>query len=313
MSLHDSARSHRGVINELSTLRIFVTVVETESFTEAGRRLNIVPSTVSKHISALEAQLKIQLIVRSTQRLSVTELGHQFYGRCINILNEVEQAEAEVGAYRAEPQGTLRISVAPILAIRHLMPLIERFLSAHPKVSIELNVTATSEDLIAAGVDVAIRISNNLDPNLIAVKLAPNERVYCASPEYLEIHGRPDSVEDLVNRNCLIVNNANQSEYWPMRQADGTMVAVRVSGNFKSSNADAVRHAILAGLGVGYVARFVVDNHLSAGELVELFPDQRVVASNIYAVFPMRQIMPLKTRLFIDFLKAEFHKNFPWG
>lgn len=313
MSLLDGMRSHRGVINELSTLRIFAMVVEAGNFTEAGRRLNIVPSTVSKHIAALEAQLKVQLIVRSTQQLSVTELGHQFYERCLSILNEVEQAEAEVGEYRAEPQGLLRVSVAPILAVQHLMPLIADFLAAHEKVSIDLNVTATSEDLIATGIDVAIRISNNLDPNLIAIKLAPNERVYCASPAYLAKHRRPADVSALVDHNCLIISNANQSEFWPMRLVDGTMTTVRVSGNFNSSNADTVRQALVAGLGVGHVARFIVDAHIAAGELVELFPDQRVITSNIYAVFPMRRNLPLKTRFFVDFIKAEFRKRFAWA
>jgi len=312
MFMHEGMRSHRGVINELSTLRIFVMVVETENFTEAGRRLNIVPSTVSKHIAALEAQLKVQLIVRSTQQLSVTELGHQFYERCISILNEVEQAESEVGAYRAEPQGLLRVSVAPILAVRHIMPLVSDFLANHPKVSIDLNVSATSEDLIASGIDVAIRISNALDPNLIAVKLAPNERVYCASPAYLERHGYPKSVDDLVNHNCLIISNANQSEFWPVRRPDGTVDTVRVAGNFNSSNADTVRQALITGMGVGHVAHFIVDDHIAAGDLVELFPDQRVIRSNIFAVFPMRRNLPLKTREFVDYLKVEFRKRFTW-
>lgn len=304
--------SHRSAIDDLSTLRIFVAVVESGSFTEAGRRMRIVPSTVSKHISGLEARLSGQLVNRSTQRLSVTELGHRFYERCVVILQEVEEAENEVGQYQSEPQGRLRISAAPVLSARHLMPILNDFLVKYPKVSIDLSVTTVSEDLIANGFDAAIRLSKNIDPNLIAVRLGPNERIYCAAPAYLERHGRPSDVADLVNHNCLVIQNVAQSAHWPMRLPDGTEETTIVSGNFTSSNADTVLQALVAGMGVGYIARFVVDDDLNSGALVELFPEQRHVVSSIYVVFPERRNLPLKTRALIDFLKSEFRTRFAW-
>lgn len=308
-----SLSTHRSAINDLATLRIFAAVVESGSFTEAGRRLRIVPSTVSKHISALETRLRGQLITRSTQQLSVTELGRRFYERCLVILHEIEEAENEVGQYHSEPQGLLRVSAAPVLAVHHLMPILSDFLVRHPKVTLDLRVTNVSEDLIATGLDVAIRISNALDPNLIAVRLGPNERVYCASPGYLERHGRPASVADLADRNCLVIQNAFQSGHWPMRNPDGSTTSIAVSGNFTSGHADMVRQALLAGMGVGYIARFVVDQHLATGELIDLFPDQRRIVSSIYAVFPKRRNLPLKTRAFVDYLKAEFRSRFAWA
>jgi len=126
-----SIGGHRSVLNDLGNLRVFVAVVEANSFTEAGKRLQIVPSTVSKHIAALEAKVQGQLVIRSTHQLSITELGRHFYERCVSILHEVESAECEIDDYQAEPQGLLRISAATVLATRHLTPLLTSFLERY--------------------------------------------------------------------------------------------------------------------------------------------------------------------------------------
>lgn len=306
-------RGYRSFFDDLRALRVFVAVVETGSLTEAAHRLAIAPSTVSKRLSALESSVSGQLVIRSTKCLHVTELGRGFYDRCIAILHEVEGAEMDVGEYNAEPQGVLRVSAAPVFASRHLMPIIARLLERHPKVCIDLSLTSSEEDLVASGIDVAIRISHDLDPSLVAVRLAPNIRVFCAAPTYLKAHGQPVSVKDLVHHNCLIVGNVSQSATWPMRRPDGTIETVPVSGSFVCNNGDMVRQALLAGLGIGHLARFMVHEHIASGQLVELFPESRVVASHIYVVFPKKRNMPLKTRVFIDHLRAEFRTPTPWS
>jgi DNA-binding transcriptional LysR family regulator len=303
----------RSVIDNLSLLRAFVAVVEAGSFSEAGRRLRVVPSTVSKHISALESRLNGHLVVRSTKHLSVTELGHRFYEHCLAILRQVEEAELEIGEYNAEPQGLLKVSAAPVFATRHLAPIFYRFLQKNPKVTLDTTLTTTSEDLVARGIDVAIRISNDLDLGLIALKLAANTRVYCAAPVYLERCGRPATGTELLSHNCLLVRGVAQSARWPIRNERGEIEHVTVSGNFVSDNGDVLRQMLLAGLGVGHLARFMVHDHLATGDLVELFPDSRVVASHIYAVYPERRNMPLKTRAFLDHLRAEFRDPPPWA
>lgn len=307
------ARAYRSALDDLRALRVLIAVVETGSLTEAARRLNIAPSTVSKHISGLEARVHGQLVVRSTKQIHVTELGQRFNARCRAIIREVEGAELEVNDYNAEPQGLLRVSAAPVFAIKHLAPVVARFLEKYPKVSVDLELTSTEQDLVANGIDAAIRISGKLDDNLVAVKLAPNIRVYCAAPSYLAKHGKPASVSDLVHHNCLIIPSVARSAVWPMRREDGIIEEIAVSGTFKCNNGDMLRQALLQGMGIGHLARFMVHDHIASGDLVELFPESRVVASHIYVVFPSKRNMPLKTRAFVDHLRAEFQHAAPWA
>lgn len=302
----------RSVIDNLSLLRAFVAVVETGNFSHAGHRLRVVPSTISKHISALESRLHGQLFIRSTQKLSITELGQRLYERAVSILSEVEATEIEIGDYNAEPQGLLKISAGPIFAQRHLAPVLTSFLQKYPKIKLEVSLSTSSEDMITAGFDVAIRISNALAPGLIALKLASNSRVYCASPSYLERFGTPAIAADLLKHNCLVIQGVSQSARWAILNENQEWEQVNVSGNLQSDNGDMIRQALLGGIGIGHMALFMVHDHLANGELVELFPESRTVASHIYAIYPERRNMPLKTRAFIDHLKDAFRQAPAW-
>lgn len=302
----------RPVIDNLSLLRAYVAVVETGSFSQAGNRLRVVPSTVSKHVAALEARLRSQLIVRSTQKLSITEIGRRFYDRALIILQEVEDAELEIGEYNSEPQGELKIAAGTVFAMRHLGPTFINFLQRYPLIKLDISLSTVSDDLIADGIDVAIRIASELAPGLIAVKLAPNVRVYCAAPSYLNRHGIPQTASELVQHNCLLIRGVPQSSRWPIKGPGGTIEQIAVSGNFVSDNGDILRQALLAGIGIGHPPLFMVYDHLKSGELVEIFPESRTVVSDVYAVYPERRNLPLKTRAFIDHLKEEFHKPLAW-
>ncbi|HEX7954465.1 MAG TPA: LysR family transcriptional regulator [Burkholderiales bacterium] len=304
---------YRSPIDDLAALRAFVAVVDTGSFAEAGRRLRVVPSTISKHVSSLEQRIAGQLIVRSTKRLHVSELGRRFYERCLTILHEVQAAEEEIGEYNAEPQGLLKLTAPTVFAAHHLSPILSSFLAKCPKVRLDLTVTTETLDMIEAGIDVAIRISSNLDPGLIALRLAANMRVYCASPTYIERHGAPQSVADLTNHNCVLSRGHSRNARWPMRQPDGGFVDIPVSGNFSADSGDLVRGALLDGVGIGYVARFLIQQDLTSGALVELFPDDRVITSHLYAVYVDRRNMPIKTRAFLDHLRDWYRATPDWA
>lgn len=300
-------------LDNLGLLRAFVAVVELQSFTAAGKRLSVVPSTVSKHIAALEQLLSCQLVVRTTKTLSVTELGTRFYRRCLVILHEVEEAEIEVGDYKSEPQGLLRVSAPTTLATHVLAPIFFRFKKRYPKVTLELSLTPASRDLVASGTDVAIRISSGLDPSLIALKLAPNMRLYCASPAYIEARGAPVTPAELHDHDCVVVRSIQQSSSWPFLKSDGRTEHVVVSGGLSADNVELVAQAVRAGLGVGHLSRFLVEEDIASGRLVELFPGNPVVESHIYAVYPERRNLALKTRAFVDHLREEFREPPAWA
>ncbi|MBO9376290.1 LysR family transcriptional regulator [Sphingomonas histidinilytica] len=307
----DVKNIYRSMLDNLSALRAFVAVVESGSFSEAGYRLNVMPSTISKHVSFLEEKIHGQLIVRSTKHLSVSELGRRFYDRCLIILKEVEETEAEMLEYQMEPQGKLRITVGPSFAGYHLPRLIPSFLERYPKISLDFRVTPELVDLIDHSIDVAIRISSNLEPGLIAVKLAPNIRSVCVSPAYVEKFGMPAEPRDLENHNCLLTNEASSTAKWRLLQ-DGVENVVHVSGNLVVNHGDIYKQAILDGVGIGHLSRYLVYQEINDGRLIELFPDRGVVNSFIYVVYPQRRNLPLKTRVFIDHLRDAFRGTPEW-
>ena len=303
---------YRSLFDNITALRAFTAVVETGSFSEAGHKLKVVPSTISKHVSMLEDRIQGQLLLRSTKQFSVTELGRRLYERSLVILREVESTEVELGAYRAEPQGQLRVTAPPVFAYHHFSALIPRFLAQFPKVSLDLNLTAETVNLIDHAVDVAIRISSHLDPNLIAVKLAPNMRTICVAPAYVARHGQPARPEELAGHNCILTSSTASMAKWPIGEGAETS-AVSVSGNLVVNNGEMYRRAILDGIGIGYSARFLVYDDIKCGRLIELFPSMRIVSSHIYAVYAERRNLPLKTRAFIDFVRDAFRTPPEWA
>lgn len=302
---------YRSMLGNLSALRAFVAVVETGSISEAGYRLNVMPSTISKHVSFLEEKMRGQLIVRSTKHLSVSELGYRFYDRCLIILREVDETEAEMLEYQTEPQGKLRITVGPSFGSLYLPKLIPDFLARYPKVSLDFQITSEVLDLIGNSIDLAIRISSNLDPSLIAVKLAPNVRCVCASPAYLEKFGTPAEPGDISSHNCLLSSEASSSAKWRVMR-NGVEHIVHVSGNLVVNQGDIYKQAILDGVGIGYLSRYLAHKEIESGKLVELFPERGSTASHIYVVYPQRRNLPLKTRVFIDYLRDAFHAPSAW-
>lgn len=312
MSKSDITSTYRSLIDNLSALRAFVAVVEAGSFSEAGYRLNVMPSTISKHISFLEEKIRGQLIVRSTKHLSVSELGQRFYDRCLTILREVEETEAELLEYQMEPQGKLRVTAGPTFARHHLPQLIPPFLQKYPKVSIELRITSEVVDLIDNSIDVAIRISGNLEPGLIAVKLAPNVRTMCVAPAYVERHGMPAQPKDLMLHNCILTKETSSTAKWTIADGAGGEEVVHVSGTMMVDDGTIYRQAVVDGVGIGYLSRYLVYQDIAEGRLIELFPERRIVTSHIYIVYPQRRNLPLKTRAFIDYLRDHFRSPPEW-
>jgi DNA-binding transcriptional LysR family regulator len=297
--------TYRSMIDRLSALRAFMAVVEAGSFSEAALRLNVMPSTVSKHVSLLEERFKGQLIIRSTKNLSVTELGHHFYERCMAVIREVEEMESDLLQYQMHPQGKLVVTAGPSFGYHFLPVLLPDFLKKNPSITVKLTISPESLDLIDNSIDVAIRISQHLHPGLVAVKLAPNVRTICAAPSYLEQHGRPEKPSDLAHHNCLLTSDTASGMKWLVGSDDGDK-EIQVSSNLIVNNALIYREAVIQGAGIGYLSRYLVYDAIAEGKVIELFPQQRMVNSYIYLAYAQRRNLPLKTRAFIDFMREAF-------
>ena len=292
----------RGV-KDLTSLRIFVRVVELSSFSEVARRAGVTPATVSKHVSSLEAAVGARLINRTTRRLFITEAGQRLYEHCVRVLQELDAAESELAEIKGEPAGPLHVTAPLMFALRRLSPRLPEFLARYPKVSLDLDLSIEKVDLFQERIDVAVRIADAIDPGLVAFRLASYRRAICASPGYLAVHGTPRVPEDLAAHNCLVGRGATLNTSWPV-QRNGELGSVRVSGNFLANNGEVLRDAALAGVGILMTARWQVEDDFRAGTLVDLLPEYVPTNRAIYAVLPRQGTLSPKVRAFVDFLKT---------
>lgn len=290
----------------LSSMQLFVKVVESQGFTNAARELALPKSTVSRQISALEARLGVRLLERTTRSLRPTEAGRAFYERCTRIVADVADAEDAVMRSQSEPQGTLRVSAPVSLGVRTLGPMVGRWLARHPRVRLELSLSDRRVDLVDDGFDVAIRVGVLEVSSLVARKLAPAPMVLAASPAYFARHGVPERPEDLRVHSCLQYEYARTSG-WRFVD-DGREVIVPVAGPLVANNGDLLRDAAVAGLGVTMAPAFILEPELSAGRLVPALQRHLPPGGGVFAVYPESRYLPAKVRSFVDGMAAEFER-----
>ncbi len=293
----------------ISDLEIFARVVTAGNMSAAGREMGLSPAVVSKRISHLEERLGARLFQRTTRQLTLTESGQGFYDRIVNILAGIEEAEAFVTRRNAMPRGTLRATAPTAFGRMHIAPYLGDFLGQHPDLRLDLDLSDALVDIVGAGFDAAIRIAELEDSSLVAKKLAPSHRVICAAPSYLEAAGEPRTLNDLAHHNCLA---PSAQEVWRLQGPEGP-ASVRVTGNIRTNSTEVVRESVLAGLGIGLRSTWDVGPELKSGKLVIVLPEYhespRVA---VYAVYPCRQYVPAKLRVFVDFLSALFGPEPYW-
>jgi DNA-binding transcriptional LysR family regulator len=287
-------------MDNFGALPVFVTVIETGGFSPAAKRLGISKSAVSKRVTQLEEQLGVKLIHRTTRKLSLTEAGEHFFQHARIAHEAAKDAQDAVTQLQGEPQGRLRINTPMSFGRLHIAPLIPEFLKRYPKITIEMVMDDKVADLIGGGFDIAIRAGDLPDSTLIARKLAPLRNVLCASPEYLELRGTPGDLNELTDHNCLIFTYSKDVKEWVFVK-DGQTQTVEVTGNYQVNNSEALREAILQGVGIGRLPTFAAGPDIKEGKLIPLFEQYQMPDKTIYAVFPERQYMPAKVRAFIDF------------
>jgi DNA-binding transcriptional LysR family regulator len=297
-------------LTPITDLEIFARVAAAGNMSAAGRDMGLSPAVVSKRISHMEERLGARLFQRTTRQLKLTETGRGFYERIVSILNDIEEAEAFVSQLNAKASGTLRVTAPTGFCRRHIAPYIAGFLQQNPELNLELHLTDTIIDIVAEGIDLAIRIAELDDSSLVARRLAPCHRVICATPQYLERHGVPQTLNELAAHNCLTVG---LHAIWRLEGPDGSAVNLKVSGNLRSNSSDVVHEALLSGMGIGMRSTWDVADDLKSGRLRAVLPEYREGARlGVYAVYPCRQYVPAKLRVFVDFLAGLYTPEPYW-
>lgn len=300
------------LVDNITDLRIFAQVVKEGSLSGAGRELGFSSALVSKRLQRLEEQLGVRLINRSTRSLGVTEEGAKYHEYCVRVLAELEEAEALVTRRSTQPKGTLRVTVPAAFGRLHIAPLVPEFLRRYPELRLTLHLSDGIVDLIDEGYDLAIRIGDMKDSNLVTRHLGVDHRYVVATPSYVAKFGAPERPEDLARHNALLFANPSPLDQWQFVDSAGKAHGVRMSGSFETNNCEALREALLADMGVALRPTWDVWRDIQSGTLVVLLPDYTHPSYNIQAVYPSRRHLSQKVRVFIDLLREAFGDTPYW-
>jgi DNA-binding transcriptional LysR family regulator len=298
-------------MNKLQAMEAFVAVVDHQGFNAASEELPISRAAVSKAVSELEASLGGRLLNRTTRRISLTEAGSAYYGRCREILQAVIEADCTVTGLSATPRGTLRINAPMSFGHRQLGPLVAAFRQRYPDIRLELVLADRMVDMVEEGFDVTIRITRPRDSSLVARRVAPCRFAVVASRDYLAEFGRPEIPAELATHRCLVYHYAAEPETWRFRRG-GQTDEVRVGGDLCANNGDMLCAAAAAGAGVALLPTFVISDAIRAGRLVTLLDDYTVPSVGIYAVYPSARFLSAKVRLWVDLLVETLGDNPFW-
>lgn len=294
------------MLDDLKRMVIFSHVVEAGSFSGAAKRLGIAKSAISKHVSLLEKSINAQLLNRSTRSLSLTDVGETYYQSCSRLITILEETRNTTEALQDEPRGMLRISSPSSFGIDHVAPLLSTFLQQYPDLNAELLLDDNVVDMTEQGIDVAIRVGWLPDSNLKARKLKDSPRLLCASPDYIERRGLPETPEDLALHEWILFTLLPTPHHYTFTKNNKSK-NIHVKGRIKTNNGNAVRSLLIEGAGMSVLADFLVEKDLKEGRLVHLLPDYQVEAAGIYAVFQNRNFQQAKIRTFIDFLAEKLN------
>lgn len=284
-------------------MQCFVRAVETGTFSAVAREMRMTQPTVSRSIAQLESHLGVRLLSRSTRSLKLTPEGENYYTECRRILEAVAEADAAASGAKSA-QGQLRVSCPSALARHRLMPLIPGFTLAHPDVSLDLQFSNRDPDLITDGIDVAVRLGRLADTTHRARLVATYALCCAASREYIEAHGEPRKPADLIRHNCILHSRASSGLTWTL----GSEV-VRPKGNLSVDNAEGIRAAVLAHMGVVVAPTWLFADELHDGRLVSLLEDWPIAAIPIYLLYPAQRFVPARARAFMDYVALAFQTD----
>lgn len=293
-------------MQDLNDLQLFARVVEYGGFAAAGRALGIPKSKLSRRVALLEERLGVRLIHRSSRRFAVTEIGRIYHGHCLAMLAEAEAAQEAIERTRSEPQGTVRLSCPVLLAQTLVAPVVARFMAAHPRVRLEMEVVNRRVDVIEEGFDLALRVRQPPleESELILKVLGDSVSALVTSPRLIERTGAPLQPEDLARFDTLDQTQRGGEHVWMLTGPDGAERRVAHRPRLITDDMATLRQAALDGVGVARLPLLLVGDDLAAGALVALLPEWSSPAGLIHAVFPSRRGLVPAVRGFIDSLAA---------
>jgi DNA-binding transcriptional LysR family regulator len=295
----------------LKAMTVFVRVVETGSLTAAGFACDLSPTMVGNHLQALEDRLGTRLIHRTTRKQQISAFGQAYYDRCVEILGLVSDTERLALDHLGTPRGRLRITAPVIFSNECLVPAIADYCQRYPEVQLDVVATDGLSDLIEDGFEAAIRIGTPGNPDLVARPLRAYRLVLCASSAYLDASGVPATPEDLRAHQCLTYAYPLRSEMhaaqpeWTLSGTNGT-VSVPVRGRLRIDNSEALRRALLAGMGIAMLPGILVDADIEAGRLIEVLPDYAAPMRQINLLYLRDRQMSPKLRSFVEFVVERF-------
>jgi DNA-binding transcriptional LysR family regulator len=287
-------------VDRFEAMSVFAAVAEAQGFSAASRRLGMPLATVSRKVSELEQSLGVQLLARSTRRVSLTDTGRQYFEACRRILDDVSEAErAAAGEYRA-PRGELILTTPIVFGRLHIVPVVTEFLEAYREVHVQMMLVDRVVDLIDEHIDLALRIGELPDSSLIAVRLGTIGRVVCASPAYLAAHGVLAHPEELAGHDAVTFSGLSSTREWSFR-VDGTTERFPVRSRLIVNTAEAALDAVMAGAGLTRVMSYQAAAAVRDGRLVMVLRDYAPEPNPISLVYPSGRLVPLKLRAFLDF------------
>ena len=299
-------------MDRLKQIESFVAVAAKGSLTAAAQAEGVAPAVIGRRIDALEERLGVKLLLRTTRRITLTHEGSAFLEDAQRLLVDLANAEASVSAGGVKASGHLRITAPAGFGRRHVAPLVPRFLAQHPEVSLSLNLSDRVVDIVNEGFDCAVRVGDLPDSSLVSVRLADNRRRCVASPAYLQRAGVPQHPSELQRHECLTLSSeASQTRGWAF-MVDGQLQHLRPSGRLDCSDGQVLHAWCLAGLGLAWRSTWEVEAELARGTLLSVLDDFAAPPNGIYAVFPQRRHLPLRVRLWIDFLKHSWGDPLYW-
>jgi len=293
-------------MDTLTRMRAFIAVVENEGFSAAARKIGRSKALLSKYVRELEDELGALLLNRTTRQFSLTELGHTYYKRAVEIVREIDTLQDMVRDSREGVRGRIKVSAPRSFADASLDQALIDFVAANPEIGLDIHLDDRFVDLVEEGFDLAIRVTTLEDSGLIARRLAPFRLMITATPETIAKYGMPEKPEDLAKRPCIVDTNARRRNNWVLKAADGTPTAVTVTGPIEVNSPLSARLAVLANLGFGMSPDFIVREDLKEGRLVQVLAEAMPTEAGIYAVYPHRRYLPAKVRAFVDFLADWF-------